>query len=72
VRVTIQAEDLLPGEASRVLTLAGPCTIGEAVKELALSRSTGLMILLNGRIARWESPLQDGDEVELIPALGGG
>jgi molybdopterin converting factor small subunit len=72
VRVTIHAEDLLSGEASPVLTLDVPCTIGEAVKQLPLSRSTGLMIVLNGRIAQWDSQLQDGDEVELIPALSGG
>ena len=72
MRVTIHAEDLLAGDSSPVLILGDPCTIGEAVGRLPLSRSTGLMILLNGKLAQWETELRDGDEVELIPALGGG
>lgn len=55
-----------------VLTLVSPGTIGEAVERLPLSRSTGLMILLNGRLAGWDTQLHDGDELELVPVLGGG
>ena len=72
VRVTIHAEDLLPEGASPALILDGPCHVGEAVKRLPLPRFTGLMILVNGKLAGWETVLQDGDEIELIPALGGG
>ncbi len=73
LQITIHAEDLLPkGTSSPVLTLDGPCTLGDAIKTLPLARSTGLMILVNGKLAQWDSALQDGDEVELIPALGGG
>ncbi len=72
MQITVHAEDLLPRGASPVLTLDGPCTLGEAVKALPLARSTGLMLLVNGKLAQWATVLQDGDEVELIPALGGG
>jgi molybdopterin converting factor small subunit len=72
VRVTLHAEDLLPGEATAVLAFDGPCTVGEAAQRLPLSRSTGLIILVNGKLAQWETALHDGDVVELIPALGGG
>ena len=72
MRVTIEAEELLPGQPSPVLILDSPSTVGEAVTLLPLTRSTGLMILVNGKLAQWETALQDGDVVELIPALGGG
>lgn len=72
VRVTVRAEDLLPNAASVVLTFDHPCTVGSVVQALAPVRSTGLMILVNGKLAGWQTVLQDGDDVELIPALGGG
>ncbi len=72
MRVTIQAEGLLAGEPSPDLVLDGPSTVGEAARLLPLTRSTGLMILVNGKLAQWETVLHDGDVVELIPALGGG
>ncbi len=72
VRVTIEAEGLLLGEPCSVLIMDAPCTAGQAAGLLPLTRSTGLMILVNGKVARWETLLEDGDVVELIPALGGG
>ena len=72
MRVTFEAEGLLSGEASPVLALNSPCTVGEAAGLLPLTRSTGLMILVNGKLAQWDTALKDGDLVELIPALGGG
>jgi molybdopterin converting factor small subunit len=72
VCVTIRAEGLLIGEVSTVMTLVSPCTVGEAVEGLPMSRSTGLMILVNGKLAGWGTQLQDGDKVELVPVLGGG
>ncbi len=72
MRVTLHAEDLLAGAAPAVLELEGSCTVGEAAGSLPLPRSTGLMILVNGKLAQWDTLLQDGDKVELIPALGGG
>lgn len=72
MRVEIHAEGLLPGRASRALVLDDACTVGEAASRLPLRRFTGLMILVNGKLARWDTVLHDGDEIELIPALGGG
>ncbi len=72
MRVKIHAENLLPDRAPAVLTLDDACTVGEAASRLPLRRSTGLMILINGKLAQWDTLLRDGDEVELIAALGGG
>ncbi|MGE5603089.1 MAG: MoaD/ThiS family protein [Nitrososphaerales archaeon] len=72
VRVTLHAEDLLPDQASPVVILDGPCTVGQAVRLLPLTRSTGLIILVNGKLAQWDTALREGDLIELIPVLGGG
>ncbi len=72
MRVVIHAEDLVAGGAASVLEVDDPCTVGEAAQRLPLTRSTGLMILVNGRLAQWDTGLCEGDVVELIPALGGG
>ncbi len=72
MRVSVRAEGLLRGEDSRELVLDAPCTVGQAAALLPLGRSSGLMILVNGRLAHWETALGDGDVVELIPARGGG
>lgn len=39
---------------------------------LRLPLRAAVMILVNGRLAGWETTLQDGDLVELLPAVGGG
>ncbi len=72
VRVTVHAEDLVPAQTSPLLVLDVPCTVGEVAQQLPLKRASGLMILVNGKLARWDTALQDGDVVELIPVLGGG
>ncbi len=72
MRVTVHAEDLLPDRASPVLVLEDSCTVGEAARLLPLKHATGLMILVNGKLAQWNSLLHDEDEVEFIPVLGGG
>jgi molybdopterin converting factor small subunit len=66
--VTVQAEDLLPSE--RVVLEAS--SVAEAAEAAGLARRTGLVILVNGRLAEWQTPLADGDTVEFMPALGGG
>ena len=70
--VTVEAEDLLPDGQPERLTLRGVSSVGEAVARLPLKRSTGIVILVNGKLGQLDTPLQDGDLVQLIPALGGG
>ena len=31
-----------------------------------------LILLVNGRMAHWQTPLTDGDVLKLVPAIGGG
>jgi molybdopterin converting factor small subunit len=66
--ITVLAEDMLP--AGQVQLEAQ--TVGEAAQAAGLARRTGLVILVNGRLADWQTRLADGDVVEFVPALGGG
>ncbi len=62
----------------REVELPGGATVGALWDDLAktceglrqLAQST--RIALNGRVARREEALQDGDEVALLPPAGGG
>lgn len=70
--VTVEAEELLPeGQPARV-SLRDAATVAEAMAQLPLKRSTGLVILVNGKLGQYDTPLADGDVVQLVPALGGG
>ena len=66
--VTIQAEELLAAGEMRLKA----ATVAEAAEQAGLQTRTGLVILVNGRLAEWMTPLADGDVVEFMPALGGG
>jgi molybdopterin converting factor small subunit len=47
-------------------------TVGEAVEQLSLPESKGLVMLVNERLANWNTPLADGDTLQLIPTIAGG
>ena len=47
-------------------------TIAEIWARLGLGRSSGLVVIVNGRLANWSTELQDGDVVQLRRAPGGG
>jgi molybdopterin converting factor small subunit len=66
--VIVLAEDLLPVGETRVEAT----TVAEAAEAAGLTRRTGLVILVNGRLAEWRTQLVDGDVIEFMPALGGG
>lgn len=53
-------------------TLYNVHTVGEAVSRLNLPESGELVMLVNGRIAYWQTELEDGDVLKLIPAISGG
>jgi sulfur carrier protein ThiS len=54
------------------IVLAQARTVGEAVSQLDLPQSMGLVMLVNGRLAHWQTELQDGDVLQLLPVIGGG
>ena len=47
-------------------------TVGEAVERLSLPESKGLVMLVNERLANWNTSLTDGDTLQLIPTIAGG
>ncbi|MCU0507869.1 MAG: MoaD/ThiS family protein [Anaerolineae bacterium] len=66
--VTIHAEEMLPARELRLEA----ATVAEAAARAGLEPRTGLVIMVNGRLAEWMTPLSEGDVVEFLPALGGG
>lgn len=53
-------------------TIQNVSTVGEAISQLALPDVGELMLLVNGKMAYWQTELQDGDVLKLVPAIGGG
>ncbi len=47
-------------------------TVGDAVEQLPLPKAMGLVMLVNERVANWNTPLADGDTLQLIPTIAGG
>jgi sulfur carrier protein ThiS len=78
--VTVRTQGLLEGSVPADGQKYGPfytqveevCTVGDVIERLRLPRATGLVILVNGRLAHWGTELRDGDTVELLPVVGGG
>ncbi len=70
--VVVKSHALIPAPAVTSAAVDGARTVAEAVGMLRLSLRTGVMILVNGRLASWETALQDDDVIELLPAVGGG
>ena len=66
--VKVIAEDMISSGEARL----DATTVAEAAEAAGLGRRTGLVILVNGRLAEWQTALSDGDTVEFLPALGGG
>ena len=70
--VLVQVTGSLRSHVPAGVTLDDVHTVGEAVERLHLPATEGLAMLVNGRLAHWATPLQDGDTLQLIPALAGG
>ncbi len=47
-------------------------TVGQAIERLAMPDVGSLLMLVNGQMVHWHTELQDGDTLELIPAICGG
>jgi len=70
--ITIKATGQLREHIPPDTTLHNVHTVGEAITQLALPASSELMMLVNGRLAHWQTELQDGDVLQLVPAISGG
>ena len=69
--ITIQVAGVLKEQVEDGLQLEAS-TVGEAVTQLDLVDTGELILLVNGRMAHWQTPLSDGDMLKLVPAIGGG
>jgi molybdopterin converting factor small subunit len=47
-------------------------TVGQAVERLSLPSDVGVAMLVNGRVAHWNTVLRDGDVLTLVPEICGG
>jgi molybdopterin converting factor small subunit len=70
--VSIQPHGALREHIQAGVTLENVQTAGEAIERLSIPGSMGLAILVNGRLADWNTPLHDGDIVQLVPQICGG
>jgi len=54
--------------------LAGPCSVAELLERLGLPES-GVAVARDGIVlpkSRWDDPVHDGDELEVLTAVQGG
>ncbi|MBX7232866.1 MAG: MoaD/ThiS family protein [Caldilineales bacterium] len=70
--ITIQAAGSLKERIPADLTVPTARTVGEAVAQLPIPPDVGLVMMINGRLAHWNSELNDGDVLRLAPVVGGG
>ena len=70
--VIVQASGSLRQHVAPGTTVQNVQTVGEAVTQLNLPEVGELIMLVNGRLAHWQMELNDGDTLQLIPAISGG
>ena len=64
---------LPPGENGPMRhTCAGPATVADVLRELAIEPEEDMAISLNGELAAMESDVQDGDSLTLFGPMEGG
>ncbi|MCH8920737.1 MAG: MoaD/ThiS family protein [Chloroflexi bacterium] len=77
MRVTVELQAYLEqyspdGQAVFEYTLPDGATVQTLVRQLNVPEEMASVIVLNGRSADFDNPLQDGDKVIFIPPLAGG
>ncbi len=77
MRVTVELQAYLEqyspdGQAVFEYTLPDGATVQTLVRRLSVPEEMASVIVINGRSADFDDPLQDGDRVILIPPLAGG
>ena len=70
--VYVEPPNLQSGVPPRRERLEDVRTVAEAWVRLELGQASGLAVLVNGRLADWQTELRDGDVVRLLRAPGGG
>lgn len=77
MRVTVELQAYLEqyspdGQAEFEYTLPDGATVQTLVRQLNVPEEMASVIVLNGRSADLDDPLQNGDRLILIPPLAGG
>jgi molybdopterin converting factor small subunit len=68
----------LPGVTQEYFVLPTPATYGGLLNAVVAahpalaSMMSSMMVLVDGLVAKSDTPLQNGDEVDFIPAMAGG
>lgn len=70
--VVVEASDALAARIPPGLALEDVRTVAEVIVRLNLSGQRGLIILVNHRLAGWDTELKAGDVVQIIPTIAGG
>jgi molybdopterin converting factor small subunit len=70
--VEIEGVGSLKSAVPAGMVLADVETVGQAIERLAVPADVGVAMLVNGRVAHWNSELHDGDVLTLLPAICGG
>ena len=69
--ITIQASGILKEQIPTELQVEAS-TVGEALSPFDLSAAGEVLLLVNGRLAHWNTVVNEGDVLKLVPAIGGG
>ena len=69
--VIIQASGILKEQIPSDLPVEAN-SVGEALAQYDLSAAGDVLLLVNGRMAHWQTKLHDGDVLKLVPAISGG
>jgi len=77
MKVTVELQAYLEqyspdGQAVFEYTLPDGATVQTLVRQLKVPEEMAGVIVINGRSADFDNPLQDGDKVIFIPPLAGG
>jgi len=70
--ITIKVAGTLKQHLPSGSTLPDVATVGQAIERLALPDMGSMIMLVNGQMVHWHTELNDGDTLELIPAMCGG
>lgn len=70
--ITIKVSGSLKQHLAEETIVQNVHTVGEAITSLNLPESGEMLLLVNGKLAYWNTQLQDGDVLQLVPAISGG
>ena len=70
--VSIEVSGILRQHVDPGTTVQNVNTVGDAVIQLNLPKALDMIMVVNGKIAYWNTELEHGDTLQLLPAISGG